>query len=119
MKLKAIALSLAALMAMSSLPARADITSGGLLGAIAGGLLGSQVGQGNGRVAASALGAVLGFNAGQAQSYSPYYAQPAYAPPQPVYAPQPAYMAPPPAYYYRGDDDGYRYYRPYYRGDDD
>ena len=108
MKRKIAMLSIVSALAFAPLPARADITAGGALGAVAGGLLGSQVGQGNGRIAASALGAVLGFNAGQSVS-------------QPVYGPPPGrvYMAPPPVYaapYYRGEDDGYRYYR---RGDDD
>ena len=114
MKTSLVALSLAA--GLVSLPAHADITGGGLLGAIAGGLLGSQVGQGNGRVAASALGAVLGFNAGQAQSYSqPYYAQPSYGPPPRVY-----YSQPPVVYYAparRWGDDDRRGYRRW--GDDD
>ncbi|HQT25331.1 MAG TPA: hypothetical protein PLK99_01880 [Burkholderiales bacterium] len=56
MKATLIAISLAA--GLVSLHAQADVTAGGLLGAITGGLLGAQAGQGNGRVAASALGAV-------------------------------------------------------------
>lgn len=105
MKTGIFALALAA--ALTSLPAHADVTSGGLLGAVAGGLLGAQVGQGNGRIAASALGAVLGYDAGQ--SYSRRY----YAPPQRAnYGPSVYYG---PAYvvreipYYR--EEGYRYYR--------
>jgi hypothetical protein len=98
-----------------------------MVGAIAGGLLGSQVGQGNGRIAASALGAVLGFNAGQTLSQP----QPYNVPPRAYYVPaRPAYYRPPVVYYappvrWRGDDDGYyrrgegerRYYRRW--GDDD
>lgn len=114
MKTGLVAISLAA--SLVSIPAHADITGGGVLGAIAGGLLGSQVGQGNGRIAASALGAVLGFNAGQAQSYAqPYYAQPRYSPPPQVY-----YSQPPVVYYApmrRWGDDDRRYYRRW--GDDD
>lgn len=39
--------------------------SSGAIGAVAGGLIGSSVGQGNGRVAASALGAVAGYQSGR------------------------------------------------------
>ena len=95
MNRKIVALSIVSALALTSLPVRADITAGGALGAVAGGLLGSQVGQGNGRIAASALGAVLGFNAGQSVS------QPAYGAPSGQ-----VYMAPPPVYaapYYRGE----------------
>jgi outer membrane lipoprotein SlyB len=42
-----------------------DTTDGLLLGAIAGGLLGNQVGKGNGKTAATALGAVIGSQVGQ------------------------------------------------------
>ncbi len=129
MKTRLIAASLAATIGLASVPAHAD--GGGILGAIAGGLLGAQVGQGNGRVAASALGAVIGYNAGQTSS-RPYYASPQYYPQQQVYYPQQAYypqqrvyyppqqyyQAPPPRVVYVprwGDDDGY--YRRW--GDDD
>ena len=55
MKTGILSLTLASMIALTSLPAHADITGGGALGAIAGGLLGSQVGQGNGRIAASCI----------------------------------------------------------------
>jgi uncharacterized protein YcfJ len=42
-----------------------DTTDGLLLGAIAGGLLGNQVGKGSGNTAATALGAVIGSQVGQ------------------------------------------------------
>ena len=110
MKSKIIAISLLTSLGLASLPAHADITGGGVLGAIAGGLLGSQVGQGNGRIASSALGAVLGYNAGQSMSGQPYYAPPqqAYYPPQQTYYPPQGYYQPAPPVYYgpRGDDDG-------------
>ena len=55
MKTGILSLTLATMISLTSLPAHADITGGGALGAIAGGLLGSQVGQGNGRIAASCI----------------------------------------------------------------
>ncbi len=125
LKNRLIAVSLAAAVGLASLPAHAD-NGGGILGAIAGGLLGAQVGQGNGRVAASALGAVIGYNAGQANS-GPYYGPPqqAYYPQQQVYYPQQQAYYPPQQYYQPpprvvyvprwGGDDGY--YRRW--GDDD
>ena len=123
LKNRLIAVSLAATIGLVSLPAHAD--GGGILGAIAGGLLGAQVGQGNGRVAASALGAVIGYNAGQTYSrpyYVPpqqaYYPQQVYYPQQQVYYPPQQYYQPPPRVVYVprwGDDDGY--YRRW--GDDD
>ncbi len=101
MKVKIIACSFAAAMLFSPFSARADITAGGALGAVAGGLLGSQVGQGNGRVAASALGAVIGYDAGQSMSQPERFMR----------QPGRVYAAP-----YREDEDEYRHYR---REDDD
>lgn len=43
------------LIATSAMSAKADV-----IGAVAGGLIGSQLGQGNGRVAMAAVGAVIG-----------------------------------------------------------
>ncbi len=127
------------------LPVHADGMTGGI-GAVAGGLLGSMFGQGNGRLAATAAGAVLGYATGQALPEQGYYGYPAQAyvpppPPQPVYpqgyVPAPQYSAgyysgPPqviysaPAYGYGGygDGDGWRHrewhHREWHReGDDD
>jgi uncharacterized protein YcfJ len=50
------------------------VNSGNVLGAIVGGLLGAQVGNGNGRVAAAAVGSAIGAMAGN----SPAAAQPQY-----------------------------------------
>ena len=90
MNARMVAYSLATVLLLAPFSARADVTAGGALGAVAGGLLGSQVGQGNGRVAASALGAVIGYNVGQSVS-----------PPERVVEPrQPVYVMP-----YRDDDE--------------
>lgn len=126
MKTRLIAISLAATLSLAALPAHADITGGGVVGAITGGLLGSQVGQGNGRIAASALGAVLGFNAGQTLSQQSYSPPPRtyYVPSQRVYYDQPrvVYYGPPVRWrddngYYRRGEGERRYYRRW--GDDD
>lgn len=100
MKATIFACSLAAGILLAPLSARADVTAGGALGAVAGGLLGSQVGQGSGRVAASALGAVIGYEAGQSMSPPERMTEP----------PRRVYAAP-----YRDDEE----YRPYRREDDD
>lgn len=72
-----------------------------LLGAAAGGIIGSQLGRGNGRVAMAAVGAVIGDrltspppNGYNQRYYSGYPVQPGYVASAPVYAPAPVYVAP-------------------------
>lgn len=62
MKLKMIALSAALLLPLSGCadPYGPKQTVGGVGGAVAGGLVGSQIGSGSGRLVATGLGAVLG-----------------------------------------------------------
>lgn len=75
-----------------------------LLGAAAGGIIGSQMGRGNGRVAMAAVGAVIGdrlttpppspYGYNQ-RYYSGYPVQPGYVASAPIYAtPAPVYAAP-------------------------
>lgn len=74
-----------------SLPAQAqEFNSGNLIGGIAGALLGSNVGRGNGRLAATAAGGIVGaLVGGNVERNSGYYGG---TPPQPAYAPQQSYM---------------------------
>jgi len=71
------------LIATSAMSAKADV-----LGAVAGGLIGSQFGQGNGRVAMAAVGAVIGDRL---------------TAPTPTYVPQPQYQG-----YYQGQGTYYQ-----------
>ena len=69
------------------------LSFGGIAGGVAGGLIGNQVMQGNGKTAATALGAVIGSQVGSAIEgpSAPQYQQPQYR--QPQYQ-QPQYQQP-------------------------
>jgi hypothetical protein len=99
--------AIAALLSASALPGAAQganapgaFSMGCIGGALAGGLLGNQVGQGDGKTVATAIGSVLGCNAGQNFQGSPAQTQAARAPhsayPQPSYGygPRHGYPAP-------------------------
>lgn len=79
-----------AAMSVISLPAQAqEFNSGNLIGGIAGALLGSNVGGGNGRLAATAAGGIVGaLVGGNVERNNGYYS--GYAP-QPGYAQQQSY----------------------------
>lgn len=72
------------------LPAQAqELNSGNVIGGIAGALLGSNVGRGNGRLAATAAGGIIGaLVGGDVERNNRYYS--GYAPQQ-AYAPQQSY----------------------------
>ena len=90
-----------AAMSVVSLPVQAqEFNSGNLIGGIAGALLGSNVGQGNGRLAATAAGGIVGALVGgnlerNSGYYSGYAPQAAYAPQRPYAS---TYVQPAPQY---------------------
>ena len=99
-----------AAMSAVALPVQAqEFNSGNVIGGIAGALLGSNVGRGNGRLAATAAGGIVGaLVGGNIERNSGYYAgsapQPAYAPQQPYTS---AYVQPAPQYQQRYDNVTY------------
>lgn len=89
---------------------------GTLGGAAAGGLIGSQFGHGNGKLAATGagvlLGGLIGNNVGTSldrANSAYYYNEPPPPPPPPTY-----YYAPPPSYYYYPAPSYYYYGRPWH-----
>ena len=103
-------LMVAAATSVVSLPVQAqEFNSGNVIGGIAGALLGSNVGRGNGRLAATAAGGIVGaLVGGNIERNNSYYAgstrQPAYAPQQPYTT---TYVQPAPQYQQRYDNVGY------------
>jgi hypothetical protein len=82
----------AAATSVVALPVQAqEINTGNVVGGIAGALLGSNVGRGNGKLAATAAGGIVGaLVGGNIERSSNYYGG---AAPQPAYAPQQRYTS--------------------------